>query len=73
MIAALVPPCLGAHEEVADDPGEKPFPGEGAQIAQAVPARRREFITARRCARRALSALGHPAVTIPSGKQRELR
>jgi 4'-phosphopantetheinyl transferase EntD len=34
------------------------FPGEAALISKAAPRRKREFSTGRRCARRALAALG---------------
>jgi 4'-phosphopantetheinyl transferase EntD len=37
-------------------------------ISGAVESRRREFVTARRCARQALAALGCPATAIPAGR-----
>ncbi|WP_239126562.1 4'-phosphopantetheinyl transferase family protein [Asanoa siamensis] len=58
-------------EVFTDDPDEAPFPGEESAIAGAVEGRRREFITARRCARQALASLGVPAVPILSGPRRE--
>jgi len=71
VIGSLLPAGVVAYEEFADLPGELPFPGEEALIAKAVDGRRREFITARRCARRALADLGHPAAPILSGARRE--
>jgi|tagenome__1003787_1003787.scaffolds.fasta_scaffold20868305_2 4'-phosphopantetheinyl transferase EntD len=71
MIQSLLPSCVVSYEEFTDIPGEAPFPGEETVIAQAVAGRRSEFITARRCARRALADLGHPAAPIPSGPRRE--
>ncbi len=71
MIAGLVPPPVVAVEAVDDIPGEPPFPGEEALIAGAAEGRRREFVTARRCARRALAGLGRPATAILSGPRRE--
>ncbi len=45
------------------------FPEEEAAVATAVPARRREFMTTRECARRALMELGWPVVAIARGKK----
>jgi 4'-phosphopantetheinyl transferase EntD len=72
-IRSVVPPCVAAYEEFEDIAGEEPFPGEEDLIANAVAGRRREFITARRCARRALADLGHPPVPIRTGPRREAR
>jgi 4'-phosphopantetheinyl transferase EntD len=71
VIADLLPSCVRTAEEFDDIDGESPFPGEERLIASAVEGRRREFITARRCARRALAALGLPAAPILSGPRRE--
>jgi len=71
MIADLLPPSVVAVETFDDLPGELPFPGEEDLIARAVEGRRREFITARRCAREALAGLGHPATAILPGPRRE--
>ena len=46
------------------------LPGEAAAVAGAVPARIAEFAAGRLAARRALAALGHPAVAIPAGPDR---
>lgn len=73
MIQALLPSTVVAVEAFEDLPGEAPFPGEEGLIAKAVEGRRREFITARRCARAALRAFGHPDTPIHSGPKREPR
>ena len=71
LIAGLLPPTVVAAETFGDDPHEPPFPGEEDLIAGAVEGRRREFVTARRCARQALAALDHPATAIRTGPRRE--
>ncbi len=71
MIGQLTPDGVATAEAYSDDPDEPVFPGEEAAVARAVTSRRREFVTARRCARAALVALGVPAVAIPSGPDRE--
>jgi 4'-phosphopantetheinyl transferase EntD len=47
------------------------FPEEEAIVSRAVEKRRREFTTARACAREALAQLGEPARAIPSGPKGE--
>ncbi|MET0416183.1 MAG: 4'-phosphopantetheinyl transferase superfamily protein [Actinoplanes sp.] len=71
MIEALLPAGVIAVEAFDDRPGEPAFPGEEDLIANAVPGRRAEFVTARRCAREALAALGYPAAAIRAGSRRE--
>jgi 4'-phosphopantetheinyl transferase EntD len=71
VIEALMPPAVAAVEAFRDEPGEAPFPGEENLIARAVEGRRREFITARRCARAALRAFGYPDAPILPGPKRE--
>ncbi|MBM0276125.1 4'-phosphopantetheinyl transferase family protein [Micromonospora tarensis] len=71
MIAHLLPRTVVAVETFTDRPGETVFPGEADLIANAVDGRRREFITARRCAREALLRLGHPPAPIRPGPRRE--
>lgn len=73
MIAGLLLPPVVAVEAFDDVAGEAPFPGEEGLIAGAVEARRREFITSRRCAREALRAFGHPEAPILPGPKREPR
>jgi 4'-phosphopantetheinyl transferase EntD len=71
MLERLLPSAAVVVEAFADDPAEEPFPGEEHLVAKAVPVRRREFVTARRCAREALGRLGFPPAEIPSGAHRE--
>jgi enterobactin synthetase component D / holo-[acyl-carrier protein] synthase len=47
------------------------FPEEETAVGRAVDKRRREFITARACAREALAQLGHPRQAIPAGPKGE--
>jgi 4'-phosphopantetheinyl transferase EntD len=49
------------------------FPDEEAALGQAVDKRRREFVTGRGCARRALERLGLPPSSIPTGPGGEPR
>ncbi|MDV9193607.1 4'-phosphopantetheinyl transferase, partial [Streptomyces sp. SR27] len=65
MIERLVPEsvvAVDAFEDIAE-PGDL-HPEEYALIAKAVDTRRREFTTARRCARQALAALGAPVAPL---------
>jgi 4'-phosphopantetheinyl transferase EntD len=71
VIEQLLPPGVVAVEAFTDEPGEVPYPGEEDLIANAVEVRRREFVTARRCAREALAELGHAPAPIRSGPKRE--
>ena len=47
------------------------FPQEEEAVGNAVEKRRREFVTARACARAALAQLGHPDQPVPSGPRGE--
>jgi 4'-phosphopantetheinyl transferase EntD len=71
MIEQLVPAGAVAVEAFGDDPGEEVFAGEEGAIGNAVPSRRREFVTARRCAREALESLGCRPAPIHRGRGRE--
>ncbi|GAA2853781.1 4'-phosphopantetheinyl transferase [Actinoplanes cyaneus] len=73
MIETLLPSPVAVVEAFTDDPDEPVFPEEEGLIAVAVEARRREFVTARRCAREALARLGCPPVPIRRGPHREPR
>jgi len=57
-------PKAACAEMRADVPESTLFPDEAAIVANAVAARRREFATARFCARRTLRELGFPDVPI---------
>lgn len=69
MIEKLLPSSVVVVEAFEDVPGEAPFPGEETYVARAVESRRREFITARRCARQALAMLGHAPAPIPRSRR----
>ncbi|MFG1829438.1 4'-phosphopantetheinyl transferase family protein [Micromonospora chersina] len=71
MIETLLPPAAVHVEAFSDIPGEAPYPGEEDLLARAVEARRREFVTARRCAREALARLGYAPAPIRPGPERE--
>lgn len=58
MIEAILPPEVVAEEAFGDLPDVTLFPDEEAAVARAVDKRRKEFTTARGCARAALARLG---------------
>jgi len=69
VIEKLLPAGAVGAEEFGDPPGLVLFPEEEALVARAVDKRRREFTTARACARTALAALGTPPVPILAGER----
>ncbi|GEE02519.1 4'-phosphopantetheinyl transferase [Gordonia spumicola] len=69
MISRLVPSGVGSAETFGDPPGLTPMPAEESLISQAVEKRRREFTTARHCARQALGQLGFEPVPILRGER----
>lgn len=71
MIEQLLPAGVAVVEASEDVPGELVFQGEEDLVADAVEHRRREFVTARRCAREALAKFGLAPVAIRRGPQRE--
>ncbi|MEU4624121.1 4'-phosphopantetheinyl transferase superfamily protein [Actinoplanes sp. NPDC023801] len=71
MLGSLLPPPTVTAEAFTDDPDESCFPGEEDLMATAVASRRREFVTARRCAREALAGLGFAPVPIRTGPRRQ--
>lgn len=73
MMGALLPPAVICAEAFEDRPGEPVHPGEEHLVAGAVPGRRSEFVTGRRCAREALGRLGFAPAPIGSGPRREPR
>lgn len=68
MINQILPPEVSATETFADLPDARLFPEEEVVIARAVDKRRREFTTARACARSALQRLGIEPAPIVRGK-----
>ncbi|MDQ0846326.1 4'-phosphopantetheinyl transferase [Streptomyces sp. V1I6] len=71
MIEAILGPSVVSVDTTEDVLSGTLFPDEEASIANSVPKRRREYATARFCARRALARLGLPAVPVLSGASRE--
>lgn len=71
MLEQILPPEVAVAEAFGDLPDATLFPEEEAAIARAVPKRRREFATARGCARAALTRLGEPPVPILRGPRGE--
>ena len=74
MIEQVVASGVASVETFADPPGIAPMAGEEAIIARAVDKRRREFITARDCARKAMAQLGvepAPILRSPTGSPQE--
>ncbi len=71
MIADILPSAVVAVEARSDPAGVVLFAEEQAVVGCAVEKRRREFATARDCARRALAGLGLPPAPIPTGPRGE--
>ncbi|HEY6787753.1 MAG TPA: 4'-phosphopantetheinyl transferase superfamily protein [Trebonia sp.] len=67
MIEQILPSRVVAVESFGDDPTAKLFPQERVFMTRAMESRRREFATARACARAALARLGQPAVAMLPG------
>jgi 4'-phosphopantetheinyl transferase EntD len=66
MIEEILPTAVASTEMFTDPPDVDLFPEEEALLARAVDKRRREFATARACARSALARLGvAPAPILP--------
>jgi len=73
VIEELLDLPVSAAEAFGDDPRAALFPGEEALVERASPRRRREFATARHCARTALARLGRPPSAVladPDGAPR---
>lgn len=71
MIEQIIPSCVVASEAFHDPPDATLFREEELVIRQAVDKRRKEFTTARLCARRALDRLGRPPAPILPGPRGE--
>jgi 4'-phosphopantetheinyl transferase EntD len=67
VIESILPAGAVAEEAFADPPGLTLYPAEEAVVARAVDKQRREFTTARACARAALARLGVPPGPIVPG------
>jgi 4'-phosphopantetheinyl transferase EntD len=71
VIEALLPGEVFSIDTVDDFLDAKLWPEEEALVANAVEKRKREFTTARHCARQALARLGLPQVAVLTGPNRE--
>jgi enterobactin synthetase component D / holo-[acyl-carrier protein] synthase len=71
MIEQLLPACVAAVEVCRDELDVRLFPEEEVLVGKAVEKRRREFTTARACARAALGQIGLPVVPILTGERGE--
>ncbi|MGA5196559.1 4'-phosphopantetheinyl transferase family protein [Streptomyces exfoliatus] len=71
MIEELIPaPASTAHTFLDSESAVRAlFPEEAAVVARAVPKRRQEYAGVRMCARRAMNALGVPAVALVPGRR----
>ena len=69
MISRLLPAGVAAAETFDDPPGLTVLPAAEGLISRAVEKRRREFTTARHCARKALGQLGIEPVPILRGER----
>lgn len=70
MLERILPPVAAVVSSRGERSAEL-FPQEEEALGNAVEKRRREFVTARACAREALSRLGWPAQPIPNGPRGE--
>jgi 4'-phosphopantetheinyl transferase EntD len=69
VIEQILPAGVASAEEFGDPPALMLFPEEEALLGRAVDKRRREFTTARACARTALASLGIPPAPIMPGER----
>jgi 4'-phosphopantetheinyl transferase EntD len=67
----MLPGAVAAVEAREDTAAASLFPEEELIVSRAVAKRRREFATARTCARAALGQLGLPPAAIPAGERGE--
>jgi 4'-phosphopantetheinyl transferase EntD len=72
VIEEILPPAVVAVE-ARDDRAVALHPEEEASLGRPVDKRRREFTTARACAREAFERLGVPPAAVPSGERGEPR
>jgi 4'-phosphopantetheinyl transferase EntD len=67
VLERILPASAAVAVRGNDSLGAALFPGEEAALGEAVEKRRREFVTARACAREALAKLGIPPQAVPTG------
>lgn len=70
-LASIFPPGVAVAVGCSDDPEEGGYAAELALVERAVETRRREFVSGRACARRALRQLGCAPTAILVGTHRE--
>jgi 4'-phosphopantetheinyl transferase EntD len=68
LLAELAPAGAAVAEYLSDIELAPLFPAERRTVERALARRRREFATARLCARRAMVALGHPPQAVATGE-----
>ena len=68
VIEQILPSLVASAESFGDDPTADLFPQERVFLARAAESRRREFATARACARAAMARLGQSAVALLPGR-----
>src|ERR1039458_9943593 len=73
VIEEILPHAVISVEALNDPPNVALFPAEEAAVGRPVEKRRREFTTARACARKALAQLGLPPSPITNGERGEPR
>jgi 4'-phosphopantetheinyl transferase EntD len=71
VIEKLLPAGVASAEAFTDVAESLMYPEEAAEVAKAVEKRRREFGTARHCARRAMAELGVAPAPVLPGERRE--
>lgn len=71
LLGSLFPASVAVQETRSFPPEGDLYPEELAVVASSVDRRRREFAAVRRCARRALSVLGHAAAPLLPGERGE--
>lgn len=69
MIEKILPAAVASAEALEDPPDAVLYPGEAELVIRAVDKRRREFRTARHCARQALGQLGLPPMAVLRGER----
>ncbi|WP_460959308.1 4'-phosphopantetheinyl transferase family protein [Parasphingorhabdus pacifica] len=69
MLEEILPGDIASAESFTDPPEATLYASEAAAVAHAVSNRRREFTTARFCARRAMRALGVPPAPLLPGER----
>lgn len=72
-LRAMLPNTVGSAVTAVDDAVPPPLPAEAVAVANAVPARRREFAAGRAAARLAMADAGLAPAAVPAGPDRAPR